>query len=200
MQAMRSNRMVIRAEADKSVKSQTPSVDRSKPENIEAGNISNENAEKRADIGKDRAPTPTGTAMQPAPLLCHCSEVKLMRASPSNFERQPAHACTCRPQLSTTWVILAEAQAFDGPAPETINGRLAMLGVATCIGAEFATNVGIQEQIQKAPLSILGTFVLISLASYVPILRQALLHSVAPVLFMPAAATAVRRCLTSLLS
>lgn len=68
-------------------------------------------------------------------------------------------------------LVHAEAQAFDGPAPETINGRLAMLGVATCLGAEFATNVGIQEQIQKAPLSILGTFVLISLASYVPILR-----------------------------
>lgn len=65
----------------------------------------------------------------------------------------------------------AEAQAFDGPAPETINGRLAMLGVVTCLGAEFSTNVGIQEQIAKAPFSILGTFVIISLASYIPIFR-----------------------------
>lgn len=54
--------MAVRAEADKSVTSQTPNVDRSKTENIEAGNISNENAEKRADIGKTREPTPTGTA------------------------------------------------------------------------------------------------------------------------------------------
>lgn len=53
--------MSVRAEADKSVNSQTPNVDRSKTENIEAGNISNENAEKRADIGKTREPTPTGT-------------------------------------------------------------------------------------------------------------------------------------------
>lgn len=66
---MRSNRMVIRAEADKSVKSQTPSVDRSNPENIEAGNVSNENAEKRADIGKDRAPSPTGTVYP----VCACA-------------------------------------------------------------------------------------------------------------------------------
>ncbi len=65
----------------------------------------------------------------------------------------------------------AEAQAFDGPAPETINGRLAMLGVVTCLGAEVTTNVGIQEQIAKAPFAILGTFVLISLASYIPIFR-----------------------------
>ena len=53
--------MTVRAEADKSVKSQTPNVNRDKTENIEAGNISNENAEKRADIGKTREPTPTGT-------------------------------------------------------------------------------------------------------------------------------------------
>lgn len=52
--------MSIRAEADKSVESQTPNVNRNKTENIEAGNISNENAEKRADIGKGREPTPAG--------------------------------------------------------------------------------------------------------------------------------------------
>ena len=68
-------------------------------------------------------------------------------------------------------VVNAEAQAFDGPAPETINGRLAMLGVVTCLGAEFTTNVGIQEQVVKAPVSILATFVIISLASYIPLFR-----------------------------
>ena len=57
---LRCNRMVIRAEADKSIEAKAPNVDRSKTENIEAGNISNENAEKRADIGKTREPTPTG--------------------------------------------------------------------------------------------------------------------------------------------
>ena len=34
-----------------------PSVDQSKVENIAAGNISNENAEKRADLGATRPPT-----------------------------------------------------------------------------------------------------------------------------------------------
>lgn len=63
--------MSIRAEADKSVESQTPNVNRNKTENIEAGNISNENAEKRADIGKDREPTPAGE-MQARHLVC-CS-------------------------------------------------------------------------------------------------------------------------------
>lgn len=49
-----------------------------------------------------------------------------------------------------------------------------MLGVVTCLGAEVTTNVGIQEQIAKAPFAILGTFVLISLASYIPIFRYIL--------------------------
>jgi len=72
--------MGVRAEADKSVNSQTPNVDRSKTENIEAGNISNENAEKRADIGKTREPTPAGTTclckrdyhLRFCPVPCFC--------------------------------------------------------------------------------------------------------------------------------
>lgn len=143
--------MSIRAEADKSVKSQTPDVDRSKASNIEPGNISNENAEKRADIGKTREPTPTGNVAVRE--FCCLASVCASGLPQSNL------------------VTLAEAQAFDGPAPETINGRLAMLGVVTCLGAEFTTNVGIKEQVAKAPFSILGTFVLISLASYIPIFR-----------------------------
>lgn len=64
--------MQVKEDIDQSMV--TPNSDRSKIGNIEAGNISNENAERRADMsGKPSFP---------------------------------------------------EAQAFDGPAPETINGRL----------------------------------------------------------------------------
>ena len=148
---VRGNRLSVRAETDKSVESQTPNVNRNKTENIEAGNLSNENAEKRADIGKTREPTPAGkgTPVDVFPVCDYAVEVLVDEL--------------CH--------LHAEAQAFDGPAPETINGRLAMLGVVTCLGAEFSTNVGIQEQIAKAPFSILGTFVIISLASYIPIFR-----------------------------
>jgi len=103
-------------------KVQVQAPDRTKVENIEAGNISPQNAEKRADMG-------------------------------SNFSDPAA------------------VQAFDGPAPETINGRLAMLGVATALFFEFTTGLGIREQVANNPLPTLVTFVLISLASYVPIMR-----------------------------
>ena len=56
-------------------------------------------------------------------------------------------------------------------APETINGRLAMIGVTSALAAEFVTGIGIKEQVATAPLSIAATFLLISFASYIPIVR-----------------------------
>eukprot|EP00891_Asterochloris_glomerata_P000655 jgi/Astpho2/655/Aster-04494 len=100
-----------------------PQVDQSKTKNIEAGNISNQNAEKRADIGATRAPTFT------------------------------------------------EAQAFDGPAPETINGRLAMLGITSALAAEFATGVGLKEQWLIAPTPIFISFAVVAIATYIPIFK-----------------------------
>ncbi|DBB06143.1 hypothetical protein WJX82_003844 [Trebouxia sp. C0006] len=100
-----------------------PNIDQSKTENIQPGNISSENAERRADIGATRPPT------------------------------------------------LFEAQSFDGPAPETINGRLAMLGVTSALAAELVTGVGLREQWLKAPAPILFSFAIIAIASYIPILK-----------------------------
>ncbi|KAL3146202.1 hypothetical protein ABBQ32_002906 [Trebouxia sp. C0010 RCD-2024] len=100
-----------------------PKVDQSKVQNIAPGNISNQNAEKRADIGATRPPT------------------------------------------------LFEAQSFDGPAPETINGRLAMLGITSALAAEFVTGVGLREQWLEAPAPILFSFAVIAIASYIPILK-----------------------------
>ncbi|KAL0031405.1 hypothetical protein WJX79_009454, partial [Trebouxia sp. C0005] len=66
---------------------------------------------------------------------------------------------------------LFEAQSFDGPAPETINGRLAMLGVTSALAAELVTGVGLREQWLKAPAPILFSFAIIAIASYIPILK-----------------------------
>jgi len=50
-------------------------------------------------------------------------------------------------------------------------GTQAMIGVTSCLAAEFARGIGLKEQVGEAPASILAVFVLISLASYVPIFR-----------------------------
>jgi hypothetical protein len=83
--------------------------------------------------------------------------------SPANAER--------RADLGDKWDNPQQIQAFDGPAPETINGRLAMLGVVTGLVFEFTTGLGLRQQFADHPLTVLGSFVLIALASYVPITR-----------------------------
>ena len=46
--------------------------------------------------------------------------------------------------------------AFAGPAPETINGRLAMVGVIGAIFAEFATGLSVSQQFWTYPVRARG--------------------------------------------
>lgn len=46
-----------------------------------------------------------------------------------------------------------------------------MLAVTSALAAEFASGLGIKEQVAVQPLGILASFVIISLASYIPIAR-----------------------------
>ena len=137
-----------------------PVVNQRKTQNIQPGNISNENAERRADIGASRPPTLLGKYI--AVLI-----------SPGLQLQDLGHgsAATSRRVDIDVILVVAEAQAFDGPAPETINGRLAMLGITSALAAEFATGVGLREQWLKAPAPILFSFAIIAIASYIPILK-----------------------------
>lgn len=65
-----------------------------------------------------------------------------------------------------------ELMAFNGPAPETINGRLAMLGFVAAVGAELASGKGVLSQIGQEPTLITLTFVLFAAASLVPLLKN----------------------------
>uniref|UniRef100_A0A383VMX0 Chlorophyll a-b binding protein, chloroplastic n=1 Tax=Tetradesmus obliquus TaxID=3088 RepID=A0A383VMX0_TETOB len=64
-----------------------------------------------------------------------------------------------------------QMQVFDGPAPETINGRMSMLGVLIGLIGEWTTGLGLMEQTADHPLIVFGSFLLISFASYAPIAR-----------------------------
>lgn len=81
--------------------------------------------------------------------------------SPSTAEK--------RADLGNSWVDANEIQAFDGPAPETINGRAAMLGVIVGLIGEWTTGLGLKQQIADHPLIVLSSFVIIALATYAPI-------------------------------
>ncbi|CAJ2630161.1 early light-induced protein chloroplastic-like [Trifolium pratense] len=79
----------------------------------------------------------------------------------------PSAASTRSPKISTKFTDL---MAFSGPAPERINGRLAMIGFVAAIGVELAKGQGLFDQISGGGVPwFLYTSVLLSVASLVPL-------------------------------
>ncbi|XP_004496671.1 early light-induced protein, chloroplastic [Cicer arietinum] len=77
---------------------------------------------------------------------------------------QPAYT---RPSKMST--KFSDLMAFGGPAPERINGRLAMIGFVAAMGVEIAKGQGLFEQISGGGVPwFLGTSVLLTLASLIP--------------------------------
>lgn len=67
----------------------------------------------------------------------------------------------------------ADVMAFSGAAPETVNGRLAMLGFVAALGAELSSGESIFAQIseQGSATWIIYAFVLFIGASLIPIFK-----------------------------
>merc|ERR1711924_172553 len=68
-------------------------------------------------------------------------------------------------------VSFGDAMAFSGAGPETINGRLAMLGFIAALGAEASSGETVFQQIGDAEPSILFAFIMFAAASLIPILK-----------------------------
>ena len=67
---------------------------------------------------------------------------------------------------------IGDLMAFSGPAPELVNGRLAMLAVVAAIGAELSTGESVLRQFADAPTAIILTFITFTVASLVPLLSS----------------------------
>jgi hypothetical protein len=68
-------------------------------------------------------------------------------------------------------VILADAMKFAGPAPEVINGRLAMVGFLATAVNELQQRGTIEEQLVGNPVPV-AVFVLVTMyATLVPIMK-----------------------------
>ena len=73
-----------------------------------------------------------------------------------------------------------DAMGFSGPAPEKINGRLAMVAFVAAAGAELSSHESVAQQFGDAPLPIVLTAVTFAVASLVPILKGAIDEHVGP--------------------
>ncbi len=70
-------------------------------------------------------------------------------------------------ELTYAVVFKCSVFAFAGPAPEVINGRLAMLAFVAAAGAEFATGFTAVQQLSEAPVLVGLTFAVFIAASLV---------------------------------
>ncbi|KZV29250.1 early light-induced protein 1, chloroplastic-like [Dorcoceras hygrometricum] len=74
-----------------------------------------------------------------------------------------------QPEESTKFT---DIMAFDGPAAERVNGRLAMLGFTTAIAVELTRGQDLFTQIQSGGLKwFIVTTLLFSVASLIPLFR-----------------------------
>jgi len=74
-------------------------------------------------------------------------------------------------EILGTEVSIADAFRFKGALPEVANCRLAMLGVVSALGYEIIAHKSLAVQIREAPLLIAATFLVIIVATLVPILK-----------------------------
>ncbi|TYI12142.1 hypothetical protein ES332_A09G256000v1 [Gossypium tomentosum] len=73
------------------------------------------------------------------------------------------------PKLSTKF---SDVFAFSGPAPERINGRLAMVGFVAALAMELSKGQDVLTQISNGGIPLfVGTSIVLSLASLIPLFR-----------------------------
>ncbi|KAF9618603.1 hypothetical protein IFM89_002298 [Coptis chinensis] len=72
----------------------------------------------------------------------------------------------------------SDVLAFSGPAPERINGRLAMIGFVAAIAAELAQGEDVVAQLANGGIPwFVGTSVVLSLASLIPLFKGVTVES-----------------------
>ncbi|XP_055960745.1 early light-induced protein 1, chloroplastic-like isoform X2 [Mercurialis annua] len=83
--------------------------------------------------------------------------------------RKMVHTVRCMAGVSTKF---SDVLAFSGPAPERINGRLAMVGFVAAIAVEVAKGQDLLTQVSDGGITwFIGTSVLLSLASLIPLFK-----------------------------
>ncbi|WCJ23862.1 Early light-induced protein chloroplastic [Euphorbia peplus] len=74
-----------------------------------------------------------------------------------------------KPKMSTRF---SDILAFSGPAPERINGRLAMIGIVAAVAVELSSGHDLFSQVSDGGITwFVGSSVLLSLASLIPLLK-----------------------------
>ncbi|XWS39265.1 hypothetical protein CRYUN_Cryun18bG0036300 [Craigia yunnanensis] len=89
--------------------------------------------------------------------------------SKEQLQATPVSSSQQAPKVSTKF---SDVLAFSGPAPERINGRLAMVGFVAALAMELSKGQDVFTQISEGGIPLfLGTSIVLSLASVIPLFR-----------------------------
>ncbi|KAJ0093063.1 hypothetical protein Patl1_25292 [Pistacia atlantica] len=96
--------------------------------------------------------------------------VRCMAEEEQKEQEQPQPMPTARKAKVST--KFSDVLAFSGPAPERINGRLAMIGFVAAMAVELAKGQDVFAQISDGGVTwFIGTSVVLSLASLIPLFK-----------------------------
>ncbi|KAI3889007.1 hypothetical protein MKW92_046673 [Papaver armeniacum] len=105
-------------------------------------------------------------AHQPASTPMTASTGNITPPPPATLSSPPPQPAAPK-KMSTKFTDLL---AFSGPAPERINGRLAMIGFVAAMGVELARGTDVAAQLTNGGVPwFIGTSVVLSLASLIPL-------------------------------
>ncbi|KAG2722255.1 hypothetical protein I3843_02G105200 [Carya illinoinensis] len=96
-----------------------------------------------------------------------------VRCTSENNEQTPVvNSPPPTPQPPKVSTRFSDVLAFSGPAPERINGRLAMIGFVAAMAVEVSRGQDLFAQISDGGIPwFLGTSILLSLASLIPLFK-----------------------------
>ncbi|EEF45231.1 early light-induced protein, chloroplastic [Ricinus communis] len=109
--------------------------------------------------------------------MATATPVRCMAEEKENQEMKPTEPVSAtpkpqpapKPKVSTKW---SDLLAFSGPAPERINGRLAMIGFVAAMAVELAKGQDLFTQVSSGGITwFVGTSVVLSLASLIPLFK-----------------------------
>ncbi|KAJ7979980.1 putative Early light-induced protein [Quillaja saponaria] len=113
------------------------------------------------------------------PRFQRTSSLRVRAMSKEDQEEQPRTPAATPPtptptpsRASKVSTNFSDVLAFSGPAPERINGRLAMIGFVAAIAVELANGEDLFAQISNGGIGwFLGTSILLSAASLIPLFK-----------------------------
>ncbi|KAL9230692.1 hypothetical protein vseg_006009 [Gypsophila vaccaria] len=93
-------------------------------------------------------------------------------SKPSPTLSSPSPIPTPKPLPPKVSTKFGDLFAFGGPAPERINGRLAMIGFVAAVAVELSSGSDLFNQISNGGAQwFLGTSILLSVASLIPLFK-----------------------------